>query len=111
MDASTSQNLYQTAFSAWSRSDPEGAMAFLDQVPSSDRDGAIEGVLRQTAFRNIDLAERLYDRLTSDGARRRAAATLNMALRQVDPKRAEHYRELLGELRVAEPQGITIYRP
>lgn len=110
IDASTSQNLYQTAFSAWSRSDPEGATAFLDQVPSSDRDGAIEGVLRQTAFSNVGLAERLYDRLTSDGARRRAAATLYMGLRQVDPKRAEHYRELLGELRVAEPQRITIYR-
>lgn len=111
IDASTSQNLYQAAFSAWSRSDPEGATAFLDQVPSSDRDGAIEGVLRQTAFSNVGLAERLYDRLTSDGARRRAAATLYMSLRQVDPKRAEHYRELLGEVRLAEPQGITIYRP
>ena len=81
-------------------------MAFLDQIPSSDRDGAIEGVLQQTAFRNIDLAERLYDRLAGDEARRRAAAILYMRLRQVDQKRAEPYRELLG----TEPQRITIYR-
>ena len=106
MDASMSQNLYQTAFHTWSRSDPEDAMAFLDQVPSSDRDGAIQGVLQQTAFRNVDLAERLYDRLTGDEARRRAAAILYMRLRQVDPRRAEHYRELLG----TNPQHITIYR-
>ena len=106
MDTSLRPNLYQTAFRAWSRTDPESATAFLDQVPSSNRDSAIQGVLQQTAFRNVDLAERLYDRLADDGARRRAAATLYMSLRESDPKRAERYRELLG----AEPQRITIYR-
>ena len=106
MDASMGQNLYQTAFSAWSRTDPEGATAFLDQVPSSNRDSAIQGVLQQTAFRNVDLAERLYDRLDDDWARRRAAASMYMSLRESDPKRAERYRELLG----TEPQRITIYR-
>ena len=106
MDAPMSQNLYRTAFHAWSRSAPEAATALLDQVPSSDRDGAIEGVLQQTVFRDLDLAERLYDRLASDGARRRAAATLYMRLRRVDPKRAEPYGELLG----TEPQSIHIYR-
>lgn len=106
MDASMGQNLYQTAFSAWSRTDPDGATAFLDQVPSSNRDSAIQGVLQQTAFSNVDLAERLYNRLDDDGARRWAASILYMSLRVDDPKRAERYRELLG----AEPQHITIYR-
>lgn len=102
MDTSMSQSLYQTAFSAWSRTDPEGATAFLDQVPSSNRDSAIRGVLQQTAFSNVDLAERLYDRLDDDGARRWAASILYMSLRVDDPKRAERYREL--------SERITIHR-
>lgn len=102
MDTSMSQSLYQTAFSAWSRTDPEAATAFLDQVPLSSRDSAIRGVLQQTAFRNIDLAERLYDRIADEGARRWAAAILYRSLRVDDPKRAERYREL--------SERITIYR-
>lgn len=106
MDTSIRQNLYQTAFMAWSRTEPEAAAAFLDRVPLSSRDSAIQGVLQQTAFSNVDLAERLYDRLADDGARRVAAAILYTSLRVDDPKRAERYRELLG----TEPQRVTIYR-
>lgn len=96
MDPSMSQNLYRIAFRVWSRFDTEDATAFLDQVPSSNRDGAIQGVLAQTASRDVDLAERLYDRLSGDEARKQAAMTMFLSIREVDPKRAERYRELLG---------------
>ena len=96
MDAAMGPDLYQTAFRVWSRSDPDAATAFLDQVPSSNRDSAIQGVLKRTAFRDADLAERLYDRLASEEARRQAAMTLYVSLREVDPKRAERYLELSG---------------
>ena len=96
MDDSMSQQLYQTAFRSWSVSDPESAMAFLDRLRSSDRDHAILGMLQHEASANADVAERLFDRVTDDEVRRQAATALFVNLREVDPERAEHYRELSG---------------
>ena len=94
MDDSASQYLYRWAFQKWSRSDLEGATAFLDRIPSSHRDEATQGTLEQAALTDIDLAERLFDHLKGDEARRDAATILFRSLREVDPERAERYREL-----------------
>ncbi|MDE0189831.1 MAG: hypothetical protein OXQ90_00600 [Gammaproteobacteria bacterium] len=107
LDDSMSQTLYQFAFQSWSRFDPESATKFLDQIPSSQRDGAIQGVVQQTASSDPDLAEQLFERLQGDEARRRAAVDLFRRLSEVDPKRAERYRELSG---ATEHRRINIYR-
>ena len=40
---------------------------------------------------DVALAERMYNRLTSDDMRRQAAATLHSKLRGIDPDRAKRY--------------------
>lgn len=96
MDETVGQPLYGYAFQMWSSFDPESATAFLDRIPSSQRDGAIQGMVQQAAFRDPDLAEQLFDRLKGDESRRAAAALLFRALHEIDPERAERYRELSG---------------
>ena len=109
MDESLSQPLYQYAFQRWSSFDPESATAFLERIPLSHRDGAIQGMVQQAVFRDLDLAERLFERLKGDESRRAAAATLFHALHEVDPERAERYRELSG-IADDQPIRINIYR-
>ena len=96
MDDSVSRHLYQSAFQMWSHFDPESATGFLDQIPSSHRDGATLGIVQQVAFEDdLDLAERLFDHLKGDEVRRRRGEPYcSVALREVDPERAERYREL-----------------
>jgi len=107
MDDSMGRPLYQFAFQSWSRFDPDGATAFLDQIPTSHRDGAIQGMVQQAAYSDPELAERLFERLKGDEARRGAAVILFHSLSEVDPKRAERYRELSG---ATERRRINIYR-
>ena len=107
MDDSMGRPLYQFAFQSWSRFDPESATAFLDQIPSSHRDDAIQGMVQQAASSDPDLAERLFERLKGDDARRSAAVVLFHRLSEIDPKRAERYRELSG---APEHRRINIYR-
>ena len=51
------------------------------------------GIIDHALSRSNDvaLAERMYNRLTSDDMRREAAATLHSRLRTVDPERAKRY--------------------
>lgn len=107
MDDPRSQSLYHHAFQAWSRFDPVSAAASLDQVPPSHRDAAIQGMVAQAGFTDPDLADRLFDRLKGDEARRSVARMLFNSLRDDDPERAERYRELSG---VADQQRIDTYR-
>ena len=97
MDDDLSQHLYRSAFHSWSGFDREGATAFLNQVPASGRDWAINGVLSQALFGgDTAFAERIYNRLASDKARQEAATTMYFFLSRTDPKRAERYREMSG---------------
>ena len=92
-----SQRLYLSAFQSWSGFDREGATAFLNQVPSSDRDWAINGILHQALFgEDIAFAERMYNRLAGDEVRQQAASMMYYFLSRTDPKRAERYREMSG---------------
>ncbi|MDE0045313.1 MAG: hypothetical protein OXU19_05545 [bacterium] len=85
--------LYKNAFRTWCESDPDVATAFLGRVPMASRDSAIMGVIDHALSRGNDvaLAERMYNRLTSDDMRREAAATLHSRLRAVGPARAKRY--------------------
>ena len=105
LDDSVGQPLYAFAFQRWSSFDPESARAFLERIPSSHRDGAIQGMMQQAALSDLDLAEQLFERLKGDESRRAAAATLFHALHEVDPERAEPYRELSG---MDDDQRISI---
>ena len=92
-----SQRLYLSAFQSWSGFDREGATAFLNQVPSSVRDWAINGILHQALFgEDIAFAERMYNRLAGDEVRQQAASMMYYFLSRTDPERAERYRELSG---------------
>ncbi|MYJ75651.1 MAG: hypothetical protein F4089_11370 [Gammaproteobacteria bacterium] len=103
--------LYRSAFSAWSRYDPDAANAFLGQIPTSERDPAINGMLQQTLFAgNVRSAERLFDRIVDEETRRQAATTMYMHLSRTDPDRAERYREL-SSMTIAEDGSITISLP
>ena len=85
--------LFKNAFRTWCESDPDAAAASLDRVPTASRDSAIMGIIDHALSRGNDvaLAERMYNRLTSDDMRREAAATLHSKLRTVDPVRAKRY--------------------
>ncbi len=97
MDDDLSQHLYRSAFHSWSGFDREGATAFLNQVPASGRDWAINGVLSQALFGGDPaFAERIYNRLVGEEARQQAATTMYFFLSRTDPKRAERYREMSG---------------
>ena len=102
-------NLYQHAFSTWSRYDPEGANAFLGQVPASGRDAAIRGVMQQALFDgNVESAESLFDRIVDTESRRSAATTIYFNLSRTDPERAERYRDI-SDVTVNE-DGSIIFR-
>lgn len=103
--------LYRSAFSAWARHDPEGATAFVDQVPASDRDSAISGVLQHTiSAGSVQEAEALFDRIVDEEIRSATATTMYLHLSQTDPKRAERYREM-SETTIAEDGSITVTIP
>ena len=92
-----SQRLYLSAFQSWSGFDREGATAFLNQVPSSDRDWAINGILHRALFgEDTAFAERMYNRLAGEEVRHQAATMMYYVLSRTDPERAERYRELSG---------------
>ena len=97
MDDDLSQQLYQSAFRSWSGFDREGATAFLNQIPASSRDWAIDGILTRSLFGgDTAFAERMYNRLAGDEARQQAATTMYFFLTRIDPERAERYREVSG---------------
>ena len=85
--------LFKNAFRTWCESNPDAATAFLGRVPMASRDSAIMGVIDHalSGGNDVALAERMYDRLTSDDMRQQAAATLYSKLRFVDPQRAKRY--------------------
>ena len=85
--------LFKNAFQTWCESDPDAATAFLGRVPSTSRDSAVMGIIDHALSRGNDvaLAERMYNRLSSDDMRRQAAATLHSKLRGIDPDRAKRY--------------------
>ena len=87
--------LYASAFATWSSYDPEGANAFIGQIPASGRDAAIHGVMQQVlSDGDFESAERLFDRIVNAEARRNAATTMYFHLSQTDPEQAERYREM-----------------
>ena len=98
MDEDSAPELYQSAFIAWSEFDLDAAATFLNQVPRSHRDAAIQGVMEQALYTgNIAIAERMYERLDGEEERRRAATTIYSWLRRTDHPRAEHYRDAAGD--------------
>lgn len=97
IDDGSSQRLYQSAFQSWSGFDREGATAFLNQVPASDRDWAINGILQHALFGDdTEFADRMYNRLVGEEARKQAATMMYSFLLWSDPERAERYREMSG---------------
>ena len=97
MEDDLSQQLYQSAFQSWSGFDREGATAFLNQIPAASRDWAINGILTRALFGgDTAFAERMYNRLAGDVARKQAATTMYFFLTRTDPERAERYREMSG---------------
>ena len=89
--------LYTSAFNTWSRHDPEGANAYLGQVPASGRDWAIQGVMQQTlSGGDVESAENLFERIVDTEPRKSAATTMYFHFIQSDPARAERYREMSG---------------
>ena len=95
MDDDSSQQLYQSAFQSWSGFDREGATAFLNQIPASSRDWAINGILTQALYgADTAFAERMYKRLAGDEVRQQAARMMYLFLSRTDPERAERYREI-----------------
>lgn len=98
LGVANADDAYRLTFEAWAAYDTDGAVAFLSQVPAAERDAAIGGVISQALYGNNDTAtaERLYARLTGDRARRRAASMLYSRLRDLNPPRAERYRDAVA---------------
>ena len=103
--------LYQTALRTWAQHDLEGAIAFVDQVPASARDAAIDGVLQHTLIDgDTQKAEELFNRIVNEEHRANAATTMFIHLSRTDPKRAERYREMSATT-IAEDGSITVTIP
>lgn len=101
--------LYTSAFNTWSRHDPEGANAYLGQVPASGRDWAIQGVMQQTlSGGDVESAENLFDRIVDDESRKTAATMMYFHFSRSDPERAERYREMSGM--TVDEDGSLIFR-
>ncbi|MCY3837187.1 MAG: hypothetical protein OXH09_00775 [Gammaproteobacteria bacterium] len=101
--------LYTSAFSTWSRHDPESANAFIGQTPASGRDAAIQGVMQHAlSDGDVESAEDLFDRIVDDESRKAAATMMYFHFSGSDPERAERYREMSG-MTVAE-DGSLIFR-
>ena len=95
LDDGQSVSLYKAVF-GWSQFDrAEGPPS--RQLPASARDAATEGggMIEQALYqtRDVAYAERMYDRLVGDDARRRAAVHLYRQLQQTAPERAKRYAE------------------
>ena len=84
-------------FGNWSHFDRRGAVGYLNRIPASHRDAAIQSIL-QRALNGGDIAfaERMYDRLASDESRKSAATNMYVFISRTDPKRAARYGELAG---------------
>ena len=95
LDDGQSVSLYKAVFARWSQFDRAEATAFLRQLPASARDAATVGMIEQALYqtRDVAYAERMYDRLVGDDARRRAAVHLYRQLQQTAPERAKRYAE------------------
>ena len=97
MDDASTPELYTATFNRWAGFDFDSATAYLNRVPSSGRDGAIRGVMLQALSRGeTAIAERMYERLDGEEARRRGAMTMFFWLSRNDNPRAAHYRERAG---------------
>lgn len=97
MDQEFSQELYREVFENWSHYDRSGAMGFVNRIPASQRDAAIQGMLRRALHAgDFGFAERMYDRLASDESRVSVAATMYFSISRTDPERAERYGEVAG---------------
>lgn len=94
-DPRTRSQLYSTAFQNWSRFDREGAIAAAEDLPASTRNDATMAMMRQAMFaRDTEFLERLFGDLQGRQARRNAAGWMLRYLQDVDPERADTYREL-----------------
>jgi len=101
--------LYTSAFSTWSRHDPESANAFIGQIPASGRDAAIQGVMQHAlSDGDVESAEDLFDRIVDNESRKTAATMMYLHLSGSDPERAERYREMSGM--TVEEDGSIIFR-
>lgn len=97
MRGESQAQLYQSAFSTWSRYDPESANEYIGQIPASGRDAAIQGVMQRVlSDGDVESAESLFDRIVDAESRRRAATMMYFQLSRTDPERAERYREMSG---------------
>lgn len=111
LDGDARPALYTSAFSTWSRHDPQGADAFVGQIPASGRDAAILGMMQQALFsENVESAERLFERIDSTESRQAAATTMYFQLNRTDPERAERYREMSG-ITVDEDGSVILRLP
>jgi hypothetical protein len=100
VDALVDDDLRSVATSSlvmnWSSFDRDSALRYVESIPEAgEREAALVSVL-QSQHGDLDFAERLFDRLTVREHRELAARNLYLNLREVDPQRAERYRELAG---------------
>ena len=111
LDGDARPALYTSAFSTWSRHDPQGADAFVGQIPASGRDAAILGMMQQAlSSENVESAERLFERIDSTESRQAAATSMYFQLNRTDPERAERYREMSG-ITVDEDGSVILRLP
>ncbi|MCY3622551.1 MAG: hypothetical protein OXH68_12685 [Gammaproteobacteria bacterium] len=102
-------SLYTSAFSTWSRHDPEGANAYIGQIPVSGHDWAIQGVMQQTlSDGDVESAENLFERIVDTEPRKSAATMMYFHFIQSDPARAERYREM--SVMTVDEDGSLILR-
>lgn len=80
----------------WANFDRDAAVTYAERIPGrAERDAALVSII-QTQHADVAFAERLFERLTDPGQRRQAARQLYFSLNNVDPARAERYREMAG---------------
>ena len=96
-DAQERSALYQQLFQSWGFVDRDEAHAELRRLSRQDeRDSAALGLVAATAFGDIEFAERIYDDIRGDDAKRDAAQAVYRGLLHVDPARAERFRKEAG---------------
>ena len=94
-DPRTRSWLYSTAFQTWSRFDREEAVAAARNLPTASRNDATMAMMtRAMNARDTEFVERLFGNLQGRQSQRNAARMIVRYLRDVDPERADSYREL-----------------
>lgn len=96
-DAQQRPTLYRQLFQSWGFVDRDEAQTELRRLSrQADRDSAALGLVAATAFADVEFAERIYDDIRGDDAKRDAAYAVYHAMLQVDPGRAERFRKEAG---------------